>query len=331
MKSISKLGIGPMSSEVIEAVFRYSEENSEPLMLIASKNQIDWDGGYVNKWNTKQYAEYVGGLRKKYLNAKVYLCRDHCGPGFKNDDGDDVYKTIDSDLENGFDLIHIDFCHLKDKSKILEESKKAIEYIKNKKSETLIEVGTDENTGRFLDNVSEIEDKMKFFNNITPINFFVVQTGSLVKEINQAGGFNEEFIKKIKEVADRYNIGLKEHNADYLNGEEIKKRKHIINSLNITPQYGVIQTKLTIQKCLTYGIDFTKFLNEAYDSGKCKKWLHYNTNDNKMLCSVIAGHYVFAGDAYKNIYEQINKREDFKESIIQEMIKNFKIYSDNLI
>ena len=40
-----KIGIGPMSSEVIEAVYKYSSINNKELMLIASKNQIDHNGG----------------------------------------------------------------------------------------------------------------------------------------------------------------------------------------------------------------------------------------------------------------------------------------------
>src|SRR3989338_2632822 len=324
MKSISKLGIGPMSTEVIEWVFRYSEENSEPLMLIASKNQIDWDDGYVNNWNTKQYSQYIGKLRKKYPEARVYLCRDHCGSGFKNDGIDDVYKTIDSDLENGFDLIHVDFCHLKNKDKILEESKRAIEYIKQKSPDTLIEVGTDENTGVLLNDISRIEEQMKFFSDLTPINFFVAQTGSFVKEINQVGKFNQEFISKIRKIADKYQFNLKEHNADYIGSEEIRKRTGLIDAINVAPQYGVIQTKLTLEKCLNYGIDFTDFINTAYESSRWRKWLLYNTAENKFLCYVIAGHYVFASDAYKNICEKINRHEDFMETVIQEMMKNFK-------
>ena len=34
------LAVGPMSSEVIEAVFRYSHFHRTPLFLISSKNQI---------------------------------------------------------------------------------------------------------------------------------------------------------------------------------------------------------------------------------------------------------------------------------------------------
>ena len=53
----ANLGIGPMSSETIEAVYRFSNFHRKQIMLIASKNQIDYSGGYVNKWTTKEYAE----------------------------------------------------------------------------------------------------------------------------------------------------------------------------------------------------------------------------------------------------------------------------------
>ena len=43
-----KFAFGPMSSEIIQAIYQYSHDNSVELMLIASKNQIDYDGGYVN-------------------------------------------------------------------------------------------------------------------------------------------------------------------------------------------------------------------------------------------------------------------------------------------
>ena len=59
----SKLGIGPMSSEVIEAVYRYSHFFRKELMLIVSKNQVDYTGGYVNNWNTEQNLGSIAFLR----------------------------------------------------------------------------------------------------------------------------------------------------------------------------------------------------------------------------------------------------------------------------
>src|SRR3989344_8240415 len=78
----ASLGIGPMSSEAIEATFRYSHYHRNQLMLIASKNQIDAKGGYVNGWTTKQYMDEINVLRKQYPQSDVKICRDHCGPGF---------------------------------------------------------------------------------------------------------------------------------------------------------------------------------------------------------------------------------------------------------
>lgn len=331
-KPLSKLGVGPMSSEIVESVFRYSHRHGKPLMLIASKNQIDYKGGYVNNWTTKEYARYIAEMKKAYPNAAVYACRDHCGPGFNGEhDLNDVYKTIDADLNEGFDLIHIDFCHFSGSRKnMLQESRQAIEYILKRSPDTLIEVGTDENTGAYLDDVTRIRDEMNYFLDIVPVHFYVVQSGSLIKEINQVGGFHHVFLKEVKETADARHVYLKEHNADYLSKEEITKRKGLIGAVNVAPQYGVLQTQLTLQKCATYGIDASDFLNDVYQSGKWKKWLYRNDASNKYLCSVIAGHYVFANDPYKRLVAEINKHEDFKESVIGEMMKLTGLYLQNL-
>jgi D-tagatose-1,6-bisphosphate aldolase subunit GatZ/KbaZ len=331
MKNIGKLGIGPMSKEVVEAAFCYSQEQNEPLMLIATKNQVDYDGGYVNNWTTKAYMDYVKQLKQKYPKAKISVCRDHLGPGFKNDDLSDVYKTIDADIEYGFDLIHVDYCHYKgSRQQLLEESKKAIEYILKKRPEMLLEVGTDENTGAFLEDVSRIGEDMEFFSKIAPLQFFVVQTGTIVKEVNQAGSFNQKFIEKIKPLADKYNVGIKEHNCDYIEAQNLKERKSLVAAVNVAPQFGVVQTALTLQKAFTYGIDPAEFLKAAYQSGKWQKWLHKSNEHNKFLCSLIAGHYVFAGGAYKKLYEKINRHENFRETVIAEVMKNFDIYIKNL-
>jgi hypothetical protein len=331
MQPIAKLGIGPMSPEIVEAVFAYAQTSGQSLMLIASKNQIDWDGGYCGDWNTTQYSAYVKTLKAKYPQAKVYLCRDHLGPGFKNHDLKDVYRTIEFDIANGFDLIHVDFCHYKAPYKeILEESKKTIEYILRQKSDMLIEVGTDENTGAFLKDISKVETEMEFFSKIAPIHFFVCQTGSLVKEMNQVGDFNFSFLGKVRDLADRFKVNLKEHNCDYIEAEELRKRRGLVDAVNVAPQFGVLQTLLLLQKCAVYGIDASEFLNEAYASGKWKKWLHNNKEENKHLCALVSGHYIFAKDTYKKLVEKINRHEDFRGVVVNELAKNFDLYLKNL-
>jgi hypothetical protein len=320
----SKLGVGPLSPEIIEAIFRYSHYFRKELMIIASKNQIDYFGGYVNKWTTNSFMDFVKEMKLKYVNSNVKICRDHCGPGFNGIyDLQDTYNTIKSDIENGFDLIHIDFCKFNGlKEEKLAESKKAIEYALSLNPNILIEVGTDENMGTNFGmmNLEEIEREIDFFNSFCKPEFYVVQTGSLVKEINQTGNFNVEFIKKISNLLKEKGLKLKEHNADYLSKQEITKREGIVDAMNIAPQLGVVQTSLILKKCLIYGINFDEFLQEVYNGERWKKWLHSNTSDNKFLCFLIAGHYHFSSDKYINIVNQLKEREDIKEEIINSMM-----------
>ena len=326
----SNLAVGPMSSEVIEAVFRVSHYQRKELMLIASKNQIDYDGGYVNKWDTREFMSFIKSMREKYPNSQVLICRDHCGPGFNgNFDLENVYKTIKSDIENGFDLIHIDFCHFRgSKEEMLNESKKAIEYCLKLNPKIMLEIGTDENEGiNFnVSNLHELEREIDFFKGFCKPEFYVVQTGSLVKEINQVGNFNRPFIEKVKKILDSKGLKLKEHNADYLPREEIELRKGVVDAMNIAPQLGVIQTSIMISKCLIYGIDFNDFIEEVYGGMKWKKWMQSNSGENKFLCLLIAGHYNFGSEKYKEIMKKLEEREDIRESIINEMVEVINHY-----
>jgi len=321
----SNLGIGPMSTEAIEAAFRYSHYHRKQLMLIPSKNQIDSKGGYVNGWTTGQFMDAIRKLRTTYENSDVLVCRDHCGPGFNgNFDLSDTYDTIRDDIQNGFDLVHIDFCHFQgSKDEQMEASKKAVEFSLQQNPHIMLEIGTDENMGSnySLPNISEIEREIDFFKAICDPEFYVVQTGSLVKEINQVGNFNKEFTVKITDVLHRKGIKLKEHNADYLDRGSIVARQDIVDARNIAPQLGVVQTQLVLAKCLIYGIDFQNFLDDVYESGKWKKWLHTNTDDNKFLCSVIAGHYCFNVDSYRRIIDALSDREDINEFLVNSLME----------
>lgn len=316
----STLGVGPMSTEIIEGVFRFSHYHRKQLMLIASKNQIDFAGGYVNNWKTSEYMDFVKKMKFVYPNSDVKICRDHCGPGFNgNYDLSDCYQTMEDDIKNGFDLMHVDFCHFRgDKDQKLEESKKAVEFCLKLKPGILLEIGTDENLGAAynLPNLSEIANEVEYFKNFCAPEFYVVQTGTVVREINQAGSLNRQFIEQISQMLHEKGLKLKEHNADYLTKAEISSRHGLVDAMNIAPQLGVVQTSVVLAKCLIYGVNTEEFLDEVYKKEKWKKWMHKNTPENKMLCCKIAGHYHFASDAYKKIIAQLAEREDINETLI---------------
>ena len=83
-----KYFICPMSKNIVDSVI---EMNSEKLGLLPSRRQIDYNGGYVNNWNTKSFTNYV---RTK---SNIIIQRDHSGP--LQGDGNEFFSYED-DTEN---------------------------------------------------------------------------------------------------------------------------------------------------------------------------------------------------------------------------------------
>ena len=319
-----KLAIGPLSPEIIEAAFRCTH----PIMLIASKNQIDHSRGYVNNWTTDDYCDYLRNMRAAYPNHQVKVCRDHCGPGFNgNYDLQDSYETIANDINNGFDLIHIDLCH-HDEASRLHHSQQLIEYALSLNPKIGIEIGTDENTGDPTCHPDELEKEVQFFTSFCKPEYYVVQTGSLVMEVGQTGTFDAASVKQSSDIIHAYGLKLKEHNADYLNEEQIQMRVGMVDAMNIAPQLGVIQTMCVLTQAMALGCDPTPFLKKAYASGKWKKW--FKREASELICSISCGHYIFTSEEYKTLYSQIGQRIDLRETIIQQIAAVIKHYIEPL-
>ena len=330
-KKLAKLCIGPMSPEIIRAVFRFSQVTGEPLMLIASKNQIDWNGGYVNNWTTKEYMDFVRKQREDFPQANVLISRDHCGPGFRTGTLEDVYTTIETDIDNGFDMMHVDFCHSEEIGQAkLDATQKAVDYTRNLKPDVLIEVGTDENTGVLDGDLERIKRELDFFTSKGKVDFYVIQTGSLVKEDRQVGEFAGDFVRKVRGVANQFDVKIKEHNTDFLPDTGIALRHGLIDAMNVAPQYGILQTKYTLLKCDEYGIDPKEFLQVSYASKRWEKWMKDNSEENKLLCATIAGHYNFAEKSYRALVEKLEKHESFFEGFYTTLANNFMLYIANL-
>ena len=109
------LGVGPMSKNCVDAAIELSNDHEIPLMLIASRRQIDaeeFGGGYVNNWSTERFAEYV---IKNDRKGKIILARDHGGPwqnDFEKEQKLSLRNAMESakrsfriDIESGFEKI----------------------------------------------------------------------------------------------------------------------------------------------------------------------------------------------------------------------------------
>lgn len=324
------VAFGPMSPEIVEAVFKYSHVTHYPLMLIASKNQIDYAGGYVNNWTTQSYMQYIKEMRSQYLDSDVLICRDHCGPGFNgNTELTDTFKTINEDIKSGFDLIHIDFCHYPGpRQHSLEKAAEAINFAKRLNSRIRFEIGTDEINQAF--NIGQARRDVEFFLQYCNPDYYVINTGSHVLEDQQVGVFNITNTQQAKNMLSNYGLKLKEHNADYLIPDQIRQRKDLVDAMNIAPELGVNQTKKIISLCNQYHINYDAFLDTSYKSKKWKKWLHLTSPDDKYSCALFAGHYCFTSKEYSRICNHLNDHINLKEELINTAIEVIDRYVLNL-
>ena len=356
-RNCTLLGVGPMSKNCIDASIELAEEYKTPIMLIASRRQIDseqFGGGYVENWTTKQFADYVKGKDK---NRNIILARDHGGP-WQNElekkqrmslldamqSAKDSYKA---DIDAGFDMLHIDpsvdIYSKPNVDEILERVYELYdfcwEYSKQKKQDIIFEIGTEEQSGS-NNTQEELEytlEKMKIFcnkNNMPYPSFVVIQAGTRVMETRNVGSFDspvrvayelppEIQIPKMIEICDRFEIFMKEHNTDYLSDASLKWQPRLgIHAANVAPEFGVFETKALISVLKKNGFNdlLDSFLKTSYDSGKWKKWMLKDSKANDNDKAVIAGHYIFATNECIDVKKEAQRR--LKDFNLDDYLKN---------
>ena len=247
---ITLLGIGPMSRAVIKASLELARDYSFPVFFIASRNQIDMDefgGGYVLNLNQGEFAELIKTMSNKAkFTGEAYLCRDHGGPWQRDDEKNAklpekeameiAKKSYLEDLNAGFNLFHIDPTKdphyasglpLEENIRMTLELMEYIEEerIKRNFPEVYYEVGTEDIRGGH----TSLDDFEKYIvlllkalraHELPKPVFVVGQTGTLVKMKSNVGKFDRGNTRILAQIADRYDVGFKEHNCDYVRSEE---------------------------------------------------------------------------------------------------------------
>tara|TARA_A100001515_G_scaffold118434_1_gene100692 strand:+ start:7616 stop:8623 length:1008 start_codon:yes stop_codon:yes gene_type:complete len=330
----SKIFIGPMSKNIVDTVCEYSNKNNIVIGIIPSRRQIEYNGGYVNKWTTKQFINYV---RNKSKN--VVLQRDHAGP-LQGSCSDDGKKSVLVDSKCSFDLIHIDpWKKYKDIDEAAESTSELIKASLAINKNINYEVGTEaairkytpQEFERFLFLVHK-----KTGTDFKKIKYAVVQGGTKIIGNKNTGTLNVERCSKMIEICKSFNLLSKEHNGDYLNFDNIKQRFELgLDAINIAPEFGFIETQ-TILDELFNNLDevcYNKFYNVCYQSNKWKKWFSSDIQNKpedikKIAILRAAGHYVFANEeiiAIKNLYPDLDcKIKNNISKKIDEILKAIK-------
>ena len=323
-----KLGFGPMSREVITSIATYSKEKNEPLMLIASRNQVDAESGYV--MTTPELRQLLSTLPTENL----WICRDHCGPYFLDvekglplrDAVEASKKTIAYDIEQGFDLIHIDTSRVDDTYGIAEE---LFDFSYKKNPNVRFEFGTEENVG-VAAGIIQYKKDVAFAKNMPNIYTVVAQTGSLCHEDHQHGEFNYQAAIELVQVANENGVKLKEHNADYLTAAEVRMRKDAgVHTLNIAPQLGVAQTKLLrVLSSKHAPNEWQQFADVVLASGKWSKWTDLDDPTQKVS---VAGHYCYSSLEYQTLINKlINAGVNWQQEVDSVIYDILDTYTVNL-
>jgi len=343
-KQCTVLGIGPMSKNCVDVVIELANTYQIPLMLIASRRQIEskeLGNGYVNNWSTEEFSKYV------YENDKsqnVILCRDHGGP-YQNENEnkenpsfnevmENAKKSFSIDIQSNFQIIHIDPTENLTSDLTIDEMLDRIYdlyefcyFIAEKYNKQIsVEISLGKEDGGISD-LSEIEygvTKIKEFCNRKKLPmplFIVIKTGNHVLETENVGilenivagkGVEEEEIEKMIKFCNKENVMIKEHNGDYLTDHALKYHPKIgIHGINVAPEFGVVETRAILSWLENKNLDklSEEFLEISYNSKKWRKWMLPNSNTTKKDKAIISGHYIFSSKEFLELKNRILEKE----------------------
>lgn len=325
------LGVGPMSVNCVDATIELANEHEVPIMMIASRRQIDseeFGGGYVNNWTTEEFARYVTDKDKK---GKILLARDHGGPWQNNREKEQnlgLRRAMDSakssyraDIAAGFQILHldpsVDIHGQPDVDEVLDRLFDLYDYCWTQADrmhqEIIFEVGTEEqsgstNTQEELDYTLNAISRFCCSQGVDPPAFVVVQCGTRVMEMRNVGSFDspvrvaneipaEIQLPKMLEICNRHGVFMKEHNTDYLSDEALQWHPRLgIHAANVAPEFGVAESQALLALLENNGLErlADQFLELAFRSHKWDKWMLDGSRASDRERALIAGHYIFS-------------------------------------
>jgi len=368
MKNTTSLCIGPVSKNCVDAVLEITDELNVPITLVLSRNQIEakkLGHGYVNNWTTEEFSKYISN---KSSNQNIILARDHGGP-WQNDSEknkrisyeealENAKESFISDIDSGFETFHIDpTIDLFSELSIDEKVKRACELckfcndeakIRDQKAQfeiSLWEDGASEDNNIHIDSaIAKISDYFKKNSIETPL-FLAIPTGNKVVNSENTGLMKtitaeaEIYLKLSKTIqtCKKFNVKTKVHGTDYLPDESLQWFPKLgIDAANVAPEFGTIESKALLDILNVnelYELQ-KEFLEISYSSKKWTKWISNDHALGKDELSILAGHYIFPTDEFRDLKAEIEKNLDddldgylkksIKENIIR-YLKNFNI------
>lgn len=244
---MSLLCVGAVSRRVVEEAARLHVHQ-----IVASRRQVDVGGGYIG-WDQDQLVTVV----RRESSGQTDVIRDHGGPlqGGKDDDG---FKSLDRDVDAGFDGLHLDVCEVPRG----EQVETLGHLLERYGSKIPVEVGGEHESPHWNNQLLEVALDL---HHVTP-SYYVVGGGTFVWADRQLGSFNLR--SGATAFASLRGVKTKMHNMDWIGKR--KDRLSGIDAYNLAPELGQVEVRALL--AVLHGDDAQALLRYAYDTGSWTRW-----------------------------------------------------------
>ena len=319
-----KFFFGVISKNQVDTIIDFSLTNPNiEITFIPSRRQIEFNGGYVNNWTTRTFAEYV-----KTLNPHIKIERDHGGPGQGTVD-DDGFASLEEDCKY-FDIMHIDsWKKYPELNEGIEWTIRMIEFCYNLNPNIEYEIGTEEAIRPFT--TEELETIIKTLKEnldskiYDKIKYCVVQCGNALCNGKNSDIFDEKRLAEMLKLVKTYNFVSKEHNGDWVSKSTMKQKQKLgLECINIAPEFGEIESRVILNTIKGNREHYIDTYNMCINSGKWKKWVSvdfdYCKNQDEII--LITCHYIYTMPEFINIKNSYFNIDLFIKSTVHNKLLN---------
>lgn len=214
------------------------------------------------------------------------------------------------------------------------------------------EIGTEETAGssisaeHFRDSIDKILLELKKRKLPKPA-FVVGRTGAKIEMLENVGGFDYTAASSLPQIAKEFNMGFKEHNADYLSTLILTLHpEYAITCANVGPSFAAAQTRALLDladlEAKEMGKDSSNLYNimsrTVLEKAPFHKWLRkgdkWNRDELKNMpaelraVTLVAGHYTYYDQKVKKaitkLYNNLGKNDIFKnpEGYVVSAVRN---------
>lgn len=357
---VTLLGISPISEHIVRAGLLAAKECHGPIMLIASLNQVDFDGGYTG-WTPESFIDFLCKEANRIgVTSPIIVALDHCGPWLKDLHVKENYgleeameaarKSIESALAAGFDAIHIDatvdpFLGDVPAELAARRTLDLLEFAEETRRELGLppinyEVGSDRwkygdvgHTGKLISQIMEGLEERKLDN--ARILFMVGDVGTKIARGNL---LNVGKARRLMGVASKHGLYLKTHSTDYVENPQVFPELGI-GGANIGPMYADMEYKvvrrlaLKEEELVERGVidkpsGIMDLLHDAIiEDGRWRKYvkgsLESLSQDEKDLVLGLCSRYVWArvDSVLSKLFENLSRAGVDGESLLLEEVK----------